>query len=390
MDLEDRIAAIATAARRFPWLGDFSALNISRWIELELGQSLSSTQLLTYGSQKYLVRPLDPVLHIVSGNTPHAALQSLIRGIVVGTTNWIKLPKEGLPEVDGFAERLPTELRPELATTLPPTWMDEAEAIVIFGSDETVRNISQRILPSQRFIVHGHKISLGLIRSKCRPDLAKRIANDLFVFDQLGCLSPQLLYVAGDSIEFAEELAQQFEQIRPARIPEAPRHEIAAALRAFHEEWKFRAATEPGVRFWESRGALDWAVVHDLSSAHSPNPLHGTIFIKPIPTDLGSMLFRVRRHIATVGVDPIDSDSVEMAVRLGAQRVCAIGQMQNPLVTWHHDGQPTLANFVRYIDVEGLATEPLSLNFSQISALVRRSDRIAPQAADAREDSTAQ
>jgi hypothetical protein len=356
MDLEDRIAAIATASRHFPWLGDLSGPSISRWIELELGQSLSSTDLLTYGKQKYLVRPLDPVLHIVSGNTPHAALQSLIRGVIVGTTNWIKLPKEGIPEVDAFAERLPTGLRPEMATTLPPTWIDEAEAIVIFGSDETVRNISQRISPSQRCIVHGHKISLGLIRSKCRPELAKRIADDLFAFDQLGCLSPQLLYVAGDSIEFARELAQHFEQVGPARIPEAPRHEIAAALRGFHEQWKFRAATEPGVGFWASRGALDWAVVHDPSSAHSPNPLYGRIFIKPMPTDLGSVLFRVRRHIATIGVDPIDSDSIEMAVRLGAQRVCAVGQMQNPSVSWHHDGQPTLASLVRYIDVEGLAS----------------------------------
>ena len=63
---------------------------------------------------------------------------------------------------------------------------------------------------------------------------------------------------------------------------------------------------------------------------------------KPMPVDLGSVPLQVHRHIATIGVDPIDSDSVEMAVRFGAQRVCAIGQMQNPSVTWHHDGQPTL------------------------------------------------
>ncbi len=373
MDLETRIAAIATAAEQFPWLGDLSAPGIARWIGLELGQSLSSAQPLPYGKQNYLVRPLDPILHIVSSNTPHAALQSLIRGIVVGSTNWIKLPKEGLVEVNAFADALPTELRPELARTLPPAWIDEAEAVVIFGSDETVREISLRILPSQRFIVHGHKISLGLIRSECSPDLANRIADDLFVFDQLGCLSPQVLYVAGDSIEFAWRLAQHFEQTRPARIAAAPQHEIAGTLRAFHEEWKFRAATEPGVCFWESPGALAWAVVHDPSPARAPNPLYGTIFIKPIPADLRSAFLRVRRHIATVGVDPLDSESVEIAVRIGAQRVCAIGQMQNPSVTWHHDGQPTLANFVRYVDIEGPAE-----------------DWIAPRKTQAPEDSTAQ
>lgn len=352
MDLEARIAAIAAAAGRFPWLGDLSVPSILRWIELELGRSLSSPQALVYGRQKYLVCPLDPVLHIVSGNTPHAALQSLIRGIVVGATNRIKLPKEGLPEVDAFVEALPPDLRPELATALPPTWMNEAEAVVVFGSDETVREISQQIGPAQRFIVHGHKISLGLIKTKCGPDLARRIADDLFVFDQLGCLSPQLLYVAGDSIEFAGALAQEFLRTRPAKSRVVL--EIAAALRVFHEEWKFRAATEPGVFFWESREALDWAVVHDCSPALAPNPLYGTIFIKPMPADVGLVPVQVRRHVATVGVDPLDYESVRTAIRLGAQRVCAIGQMQNPPITWHHDGQPTLANLVRYVDVEGL------------------------------------
>ena len=43
----------------------------------------------------------------------------------------------------------------------------------------------------------------------------------------------------------------------------------AAALRAFREEWKFRAATEPGVFLWESHGNLDWVVIHD------PNPAFG-------------------------------------------------------------------------------------------------------------------
>ncbi len=355
MDLNSRIASVASAAEHFPWLGDLSVPSISRWIELELGESLNSTEPLVYGKQKYLILPLDPVLHIVSGNTPHAALQSLIRGVIVGTTNWIKLPTEGLPEIDAFAEELPPELRPALSKTVQETWMEKAEAVVIFGSDETVRNVSRQILPAQRLIVHGHKISLGLVRNECSPELAKRIAGDLFVFDQLGCLSPQLLYVAGDSRRFARELALQFQKAPPTRTPPVTQQEIAASLRSFREEWKFRAATIPDVNIWESDQSLDWAVIHDPSSTLSPNPLYGTIFVKPMPTDLRSALLPVRRYIATIGVDPVDRALVKAAINIGAQRVCAIGQMQNPPVTWHHDGQPTLASFVRYIDVEGLA-----------------------------------
>jgi hypothetical protein len=355
MDLEDRIGAIATAAGHFPWLGDLRAPTISRWIELELGQALNSTQPQAYGNQKYLISPLSPILHIVSGNTPHAALQSLIRGILIGATNWIKLPEEGLPEVEAFVGALCDELRPDLASKLRSRWMQQAEAVVMFGSDETIREIFRQILPSQRFVVHGHKISLGLISTECSSELAGRIGHDLFAFDQLGCLSPQLFYVTGDSIRFARELARHFEQTRSARIQAEPRPAMAAALRGFRQEWKFRAATEPDVCFWESRESLDWAVVHDPSPRLAPNPLYGTIFIKPMPSDLPSALLPMRRHIATVGLDPIDPESLKIAVGIGAQRVCAIGQMQNPPVTWHHDGQPTLANLIRYVDIEGLA-----------------------------------
>src|SRR5271169_4393622 len=157
MKLDDRIEAVASAAANYPWLGDLTAESILRWIKLELGCFLDEANPQEYGRHHCLTQALSPILHIVSGNTPHAALQSLIRGIVVGSTNWIKLPSEGLPDVGAFVERLPNELRPELATRLPPTWMDEAEGVVIFGSDEAIRNISQRILPSQRCIVHGHK-----------------------------------------------------------------------------------------------------------------------------------------------------------------------------------------------------------------------------------------
>jgi Acyl-CoA reductase (LuxC) len=99
---------------------------------------------------------------------------------------------------------------------------------------------------------------------------------------------------------------------------------------------------------------LLWAVVHDPSPGLALNPLYGTIFIKPMPSDLPSALLPMRRHIATVGLDPIDTESLKQAVGIGAQRVCAIGQMQSPPVTWHHDGQPTLANLIRYVDIEGL------------------------------------
>jgi hypothetical protein len=357
MQLEERIAAIASAAAEFSWLGDLTPQSISRWIQLELGQFLNSPEPQMYGNQHCLTVPLTPILHIVSGNTPHAALQSLIRGLIVGATNWMKLPQEGLPEVDTFVRTLPKEIRPELSVHLRPDWMGEAEAIVVFGSDATVQDLSQKILPTQRFLVHGHKISLGLIWGRCNEQLAEGIANDVFAFDQLGCLSPQFFYVAGDSAEFASQLSKLLKHQR-AKPGTAGKEQpgIAAALRAFREEWKFRAATEHGVFLWESLGNMGWVVVHDPDFGLVANPLHRTIFIKPMPPDAELALSPLRRLISTIGLYPVNRESINLGVRSGAQRICPIGQMQSPPLTWHHDGWPALGSFVRYVDVEGLGT----------------------------------
>jgi Acyl-CoA reductase (LuxC) len=355
MQRDEHIAAIVSAAAEFPWLGDLTAENISRWIELELGGFLNIPEPQMYGNQHCLTVPLSPILHIVSGNTPHAALQSLIRGLIVGAANRIKLPQEGLPEVDTFVRALPKEIRPELAAHLRPGWIEEAEAVVVFGSDATVQELRQKILPTQRFLVHGPKISLGLIWGKCNEQLAEGIANDAFRFDQLGCLSPQFFYVAGDSAEFASQLSKHLKyQGAPSTGAKEPG--IAAALRAFREEWKFRAATEHGVFLWEGLGNMDWVVVHDPDPGLVPNPLHRTIFIKPMPPDAELALSPIRRLISTIGLYPVNSESVNLGVRSGAQRICPIGQMQSPPLTWHHDGWPALGSFVRYVDVEGLGT----------------------------------
>ena len=225
---------------------------------------------------------------------------------------------------------------------------------MVFGTDETIHHFTRRLLPTQRLLAHGHKTSFGLIRIPFDRKIVDGAARDVFVFDQLGCLSPQLYYVAGDSAEFASLLAARLEELcRATPVTTVRGYEIAAALRSCREEWKFRAATEPGVLVWESPGTMEWVVIHDPAPCLVANPLHRTIFIKPMPSDLGSVLAPIRRHISTVGLHPVDLDSIELATRLGAQRVCRIGQMQNPPITWHHDGWPTLVSLVRYVDIEG-------------------------------------
>ena len=42
--------------------------------------------------------------------------------------------------------------------------------------------------------------------------------------------------------------------------------------------------------------------------------------------------------------------------RWGATRICPLGQMQNPPLTWRHDGRPALGDLVTWTDWENELT----------------------------------
>ena len=62
----------------------------------------------------------------------------------------------------------------------------------------------------------------------------------------------------------------------------------------------------------------------------------------------------VRGQVSTVGLaggDKAEALAAELA-RWGATRICPLGQMQNPPLTWRHDGRPSLGDLVTWTDWE--------------------------------------
>ena len=63
----------------------------------------------------------------------------------------------------------------------------------------------------------------------------------------------------------------------------------------------------------------------------------------------------VRGQVSTVGL-AASGDKAELVAaewaRWGATRICAIGEMQKPRLTWRHDGRPSLGDLVTWTDWE--------------------------------------
>lgn len=354
MTTAERAEALAHAAAAFPLLGRVTADDLRETVRLELGHGEILDGFRPYGSHFSRAFARTPLLHIVSGNTPHAALQSLTRGVLLGARNLVKIPSSGLPEVDTFIQHLPGPLRDsiEVRRDLPPEWLTRAAAWIVFGSDETIAHFRRQAPGGKIFEAHPHRVSLGVIFDDPGHTSAGEAARDVSLFAQKGCLSPHDFYVRGDARAYAARLAEAMaqEEIRNPRGPLTP-HE-AAEIHNVRANYRFRAASDPRVHLWESENSTAWTVIYEEDPWFAPSCLNRVVFVKPLPDDLAPALGPARDWVAAVGIWPPTPDHAKIALSLSPSRICPVGKMQAPPLSWHQEGRQVLAPLTRWVDFE--------------------------------------
>jgi hypothetical protein len=242
----------------------------------------------------------------------------------------------------------------------------QASCVTATGSDETLENIRKRVPARAPFFGYGHKLSFGCI---ARESLGKiglhkvlaAAAGDISTWDQLGCLSPHVLYVETGGATpvpgFAELLAKELERLHVERPRGRVSHETAAAISTRKMFYEVRAANSDGTKVWASPNSTAWTVVYEEDPQFQVSCLHRFIFVKPVADlkDVFHSAAAVHGRVSTVGVSAPAHRAQEMAVefaRWGVTRVCPLGKMQNPPLTWRHDGRPALGDLVVWTDLE--------------------------------------
>jgi hypothetical protein len=199
--------------------------------------------------------------------------------------------------------------------------------------------------------------------------VSAQAAEDVIAWDQLGCLSPHVIYAEhGGNVsveQFAEMLSNELEQREKSEPREKLPVEIAAVIasrRSFYQTRAdyFRANTAPdypATRLWQSENSTAWTVVYEADPRFQMSCLNRFIYIKGA-TDLTETLQSadsVRGKVSSVGLaapqDKVEAIATELA-RWGVTRVCPLGQMQRPPLTWRHDGRPALGDLLRWTDFE--------------------------------------
>ena len=315
--------------------------------------------------------------HIFSGNVPGLPAISLIQALLVKSASLGK-PASEEPVFPAMFARSIAAVDAKLASpvailpwpggdrTIEQAAFTASEAVVAYGSDAAVESVRGRLPANVRFVGHGHRVSFGVIGRESLDHasldaLAGRVAYDVSLFDQQGCVSAHLLYVERGGAVPPEAFAERLADAMAAFEGGMPRGKVsveeAAAIQQARADVEFRELRDEPVRQWTSPGGTAWTVIYEDDPGFVPSCLNRVVRVKPV-MDLGEIPSLVRpfsRFLQTVGtaMSRLRRDRLAEALApLGACRVCPIGQMPHPPLGWHHDGGFSLLPLLKWTAIE--------------------------------------
>lgn len=359
-----------------------TAENLQRLLRQDLGHEERLDRLVaneTEAETKLSAVATGPELiaHITAGNIPSSTLSSMVLGLLARSAQFVKLARGGafIPRL--FAHSL-YQAEPKLGACLelaewpgghdgfePALWA-EADCVTANGSDETLHAIRKQLTHKHRFLGYGHRVSFGFVAKEmlmphALADVAADAAIDVAAWNQLGCLSPHVIYVEkggkANPEQFAEHLADQLERLE--RIE--PRGELpvehAAAIASRRSFYEIRSVGAPGTMLWSSRGSTAWTVVYEEDPRWQMSCLNRFIYVKAAEnlTEALQGADPVMGKVSTVGVaaPPLQTQLCALQLaRWGVPRVCPLGKMQDPPLSWRHDGRPALGDLLTWTNWE--------------------------------------
>ncbi len=324
-----------------------------------------------------IARGPELLLHITAGNVPNPTLMSMVLGILARSAQFVKCAFGSALLPSLFAHSI-YEADPKLGTCIElAEWpggkadledavIAEADTVTVTGSDETINTLRKRIPSDRRCLAYGNRVSFGYITREAMSGfgvsrVVEDAAADVIAWNQLGCLSPHLFYVelGGRTTpdEFASQLATELdrrEQSEP-RGP-VPTH-VSASIASRRSFYEVRAAHSPETRLWTSANSTAWTVVQETDPTFLLSCLHRFVHVKAVDNVDHALRAAeiVRGKVSTVGIAAAEDKAHQLAVtfaRWGGTRICPLGRMQKPPLTWRHDGRPALADLITWTDWE--------------------------------------
>ncbi|MEM8963025.1 MAG: acyl-CoA reductase, partial [Acidobacteriota bacterium] len=256
-----------------------------------------------------------PDVVILAGNIPALAVQPLLAALVQRRPVVLKSPSNepvfAPALVNALGEHLPDVTRMIAAVTWPggdasveQPLFAHARKVVAYGGGETIEALHRQL--GDRLLALGPKMSIALVDAT-DPDVelstvARRLARDIALFDQNGCLSVQAVCTQPSATRaLATALGEALEELASTLLP-GPIDPARAS--AIHQ---LRATTAMAARFVAPTRLEHGTVVVAPplpEDGLQPSPGARTVRIHPIdqPDDLAAELRAWRGHLQGIAV----------------------------------------------------------------------------------------
>ncbi|MFX0134832.1 MAG: acyl-CoA reductase [Candidatus Hodarchaeota archaeon] len=345
--------------------------NIEKIVIKNLGSFEVLKDFIGEGRKKVKAQPRGVICHWIAGNVPTLGFFSLIQSILVGNSNIVKIPPEsqfifleliklfGKTEIEGLkgSDILKTvaviDFSP-LDTKSNLNFSLTADARIIWGGQEAVDAISKTTKKSHcEDIVFGPKYSFGIVDKKAQasdnfPKLIRRFVNDIIIFDQSACSSPQVIFFEKGILSL-ESIGRKFEEEFKKASDQFPKNGIDQFIASKIINIRAEYALSPEMKMLASK-ENDWTILMD-NIVRLEEPVQSrTIFLKQVESVMDCVDL-ITPRIQTIGTAIYDRTKLleftDAVTYKGVARCVLPGQMNFYDSPW--DGIYFLNRLVRWV-----------------------------------------
>jgi hypothetical protein len=340
-------------------------------ITRELGQGALYGKWMEDSGRSHLkAYPVGIVGHWPAGNIEIQPILSMTCGLLGGNACLVRVPRGLRDQTYQLIGKLIESDSDGLLTTrirllvfdherldLHRAMARSVDGAMIWGGEEAVSEI--RSLPFAhwaRMAVFGPRISVAAMDAaswcnlSAREALCRRIARDVWQFDQQACSSPQVLFLEREKGHSADDFVQALRAAFEAENRIHPRQTMDAALTTAICQARASWLLEDVANSALFPAGPDWTILLGQGS-DIPPPTQGKTLTVLEVSDLQEPLAKLDGNVQTLGLAIADPEREEtlasMAASRGVDRIVQLGRMHVFGPPW--DGIDLIRSMVRMV-----------------------------------------
>ncbi len=304
------------------------------------------------------------IVFVLAGNLPGLAIWPALLGLAVGAGVVLK-PAAGDPVSPWLLLESIRCAAPELAEAVwvfpwrggdrvvEEALFAKADLVVAQGSDATVTALASWV--PCRFLGYGSRLSCAFVareileQRRWQRVAALRLATDVTIWDQRGCLSPHVCFVEcqspRDLDSFGELVAAELHRLACILPPRRRTAWEQAAVRSFRDQ-----ALWSGARLLGSEADLAWSLAIEREASVQATCGDRCVRMQPV-ANLDALRAAIEPHCGTLEAVGVavgrrrHAHVVETLRGAGVANVMRLGSMQRPTLAWKPGGRPRIGEW---------------------------------------------